>query len=266
MQVSDVKPISDAISGPVIKAYTAGGYGLVTVMVGVILLLVGGLLHSGPGYAIAAIGTAMIFAFLYFFYVHDVKRLRDVSRQITDNKELIDTVQLMAIEMTDLAHDLQALAFKHADDVAHVLTQVRSASRGLENLPVLSRVPGVKQLAAVADHPIVVRAEDLSSAIVRSTVATRQIIEDVKQALVRSDPALLKKYLQQVRELESEAQLLLEGRTAAANAATGDPLEDAGADYPDRLREHAALGTRARYDATLAQVPDIDPGRERDRP
>ncbi|HEX2081593.1 MAG TPA: hypothetical protein VHG08_28070 [Longimicrobium sp.] len=216
--LSEVKPLSDAISHPVISAYKAGGYGLAAASMGVILLIAGGILgpHSLIGYVIAALGAALIVTFLVFFYVHDVRRLRQVNRQITANRELIDTVQLMALEMTELAYNLQSLAFKHADVMAQLLTQVRSVVHGIQTIPFVGDMPGLRQIISVADHPVVLRADDLSKSIVQSTVAARKVIDDVRRALVESDPALLKQYLEQVRQLDAGAQRLLAGCTGEA--------------------------------------------------
>ena len=224
-EVLNVKPLADAISKPIIDVYTAGGNGLVTVLLGTVLLLSGtALAPKTIGYLIAALGAVMIGIFLYFFYVRDVKQLRDIHRTISANSELINTVQLMAIEMTGLAYELQSLAFKHADDVAKLVTEFRAAAHGVEQIPFVANLPGIRAITAAADHPVMVRAEDFSAAIVRSTNTAKQIIEDVKTALVDSDPRLLKKYLDDVRELEEGTRRLLSSTQEAARL-TGPKLQ-----------------------------------------
>lgn len=62
----------------------------------------------------------------------------------------------------------------------------------------------------MAYNKYVVKAEDLSKSTVMTTVSAKSVIEDVKTALVNSDPALLKKYLIQVQELDPRAKDLLQ--------------------------------------------------------
>lgn len=198
---SAIKPLSEAISGPIIKAYRAGGFGLVFVFIGTLLLLVALFFGGGLiGDVIGILGCLMILTVLYLFYFQSIKPLKDINERIQRNQELIDTVQETAIQMTDLAYDLQALAFKHADEVAHLITQSR------QTLQMLSNVPGIGKLA---DNKYVVKAEDLSASIVKTTGSAKSTIEDIKTALVESNPALLKKYLKQVEELDLMTKELL---------------------------------------------------------
>jgi hypothetical protein len=54
-----------------------------------------------------------------------------------------------------------------------------------------------------------VRASDLSSAIVRTTELAKTVIEEVGSALAKSDPAALKKYVNQIGQLNDEVRGLL---------------------------------------------------------
>lgn len=210
-QVSEVKPLSDALSEPLVKAYKAGGYGLVFIFSGTILLLIA--LFSGEGilrYLVGIIGALMILAVLALFYFQDIKKLVDVNKNISKNEELINTVQETAIYMTDLAYTLQALAFKNADELATTLTEVRTTVKYVTSMPLLSSIPGVENIGKIADNCYVVKAEDLSKSIVATTTTAKTIIEDVKTALIKSNPTLLKKYLEQVKNMDLQAQKLLE--------------------------------------------------------
>jgi hypothetical protein len=135
-KVPVVKPLSEALSEPLVKAYKVGGYGLVFVFAGTMLLLVA--LFFGDGilrYFLGALGALMILAVLGLFYFQDIKKHIDVNRNIQKNQELINTVQETAIEMTDLAYTLRALAFKNANELATALTQVRSSVKDVTATP-----------------------------------------------------------------------------------------------------------------------------------
>jgi len=210
-KVPDIKPLSEALSEPLVKAYKVGGYGLVFVFAGTMLLLVA--LFFGEGilrYFVGVLGALMILAVLGLFYFQDIKKLVDANKNIQKNQELIDTVQETAIQMTDLAYTLQALAFKNADEIATVLTQVRSRVKDVAAIPLLSNIPGVEQIGKIVDNRYVVKAEDLSKSIVATTATTKTVIEDVKTALIQSNPIQLKKYLDSLKRMDIAAKKLLE--------------------------------------------------------
>lgn len=210
-KVPDIKPLSEALSEPLVKAYKVGGYGLVFVFAGTMLLLVA--LFFGEGilrYFVGVLGALMILAVLGLFYFQDIKKLVDVNENIQKNQELIDTVQETAIQVTDLAYTLQALAFKNADEIATVLTQVRSRVKDVAAIPLLSNIPGVEQIGKIVDNRYVVKAEDLSKSIVATTATTKTVIEDVKTALIQSNPTQLKKYLDNLKRMDIAAKKLLE--------------------------------------------------------
>lgn len=207
----DIKPLSEALSDPIVKAYSVGGYGLVFVFAGTLLLLIA--LFFGQGifhYFVGVLGALMILAVLALFYFQDIKKLVDVNRNIRRNEELINTVQETAIQMTDLAYTLQSLAFKNADELATVLTQLRTNIKDATSIPLLSSIPGVEQIGNIADSQYVVKAESLSRSIVSTTETAKTVIEDIKTALIQSNPAQLKKYLERLRSMDLQAKKLLE--------------------------------------------------------
>jgi hypothetical protein len=207
---SDVKPLADAIAIPILKAYKAGGLGLVFVFTGTFLLLVALFFGAGVSrYIVAVVGTCMIFLVLVFFYLQDIRKLQQAHERIEYNRDLVNTIQQTAIEMTDLAYTLQALAFKHADEVTLLLDTFRELLQNVEAIPLVSSMPGMYRLVRLADHPYVMKAEHLSSAIVNTTEAAKVVIEDLRNALIKSDPTLLRKYLAEIQEIEIKTKALL---------------------------------------------------------
>jgi uncharacterized membrane protein YcjF (UPF0283 family) len=153
---SEIIPLSDAISSPIIKAYKAGGLGLTFIFIGTFLLLAALFFHQGSwiSYLSATLGTLMILAVLYLFYIKDIRQLQELSQKINRNKELIDTIQKAAIEMTDLSYELQALAFKYSNEVASELSQIRPIVREIKDLPLISHLPGIDKLRCQTSQKI----------------------------------------------------------------------------------------------------------------
>lgn len=208
---TDIKPLSEALSEPIVRAYKVGGYGLAFVFAGTLLLIIS--LFFGQDifrYVISGIGSLMILTVLALFYFQDIKRLKDISDDIKENKDLIDTVQETAIQMTELSSTLQSLAFKNADQIASVVTFVRKNAKSVKSASILTNIPGLHQLVNVSDNQYIVRAEDLSKSIVNTTSRAKAIIDDINMALVKSDPKLLKKYLILVKKINIDARKLLE--------------------------------------------------------
>jgi hypothetical protein len=113
-------------------------------------------------YLLAGVGILLIFPVLILFYFRDIKKLSQINKSIKHNKNMIDTVQNTAIEMTELANNLQALAFKYANEVSDIITSVHSyvqmttdirntVKDALHNA-LLVKVPGVAQLKKVVDN------------------------------------------------------------------------------------------------------------------
>lgn len=207
-----IKPLSDAIASPIMKAYRAGGFGLVLIFVGTLLLLATMFFGQGlPRYIVAIVGTLMIFSVLILFYFQDIKKLKQASKSIDLNAELVDTIQQTAIEMTDLASHLQSLAFKHAEEVASLINQLRERLSHIQSLPLLSGIPGIEKIAAVSENRHVVRASDLAASIVKSTESAKEVIQEVRISLVECDPKRLTKYLAELRTLDEKTKMLLSG-------------------------------------------------------
>lgn len=199
--VPDFKPLSEAIFEPVNKAYKAGGFGLAFLTSGAFLMLIGFLLSDrGPlTYLLVGTGFLLIISTCLLFYLKDIRPLMKIQTHIEENTELLDAIQRSALEMTELASDLQALAFKHASQVSAVIQVIRPQIRAL---PVVGKL---------ADSDALLTADTLSANIVQTTRKAKQIIHDIEDALTKADPTCLKKYLVELKELRTEIEDLLAG-------------------------------------------------------
>lgn len=199
MSKEPIKLLSDAIFSPTSKAYKAGGLGLAFLSLGALLMVAAFLLPGRGivGYFLVGTGFLLVALTCLLFLFKDVLPLFRVRQGIEENRELLDAVQAMALQVTELASELQSLAFKHASTVATVLQEMRPLVR---NLPVVGRF---------ADSNSVVRVDSLSSAIVDYTNRAKSIINDVENALLRSDPRGLKKYISDLTALRGQLTEIL---------------------------------------------------------
>lgn len=198
---SEFKRFSDAISDPLIKAYRAGGFGLALLTVGAILMLTA-FFWNGPAvirYIVLLIGAVLTFFVLAYVYFKEFPRVRRASASVAANKDMIDAIQQSAIELTGIASDLQALAFKNANQIAEVLTLAR---------PLIRKIP---LLGQAADSETMAKAEGLSRLIVTSTQNARQLIADLQQALVEANPKYLRAHLEDLKRYRAEVNRMLLG-------------------------------------------------------
>ena len=194
-----IKPLSDAIFSPVSKAYKAGGFGLAFLTLGAFLMLVAFFLPERKllSYLVLGIGLVLIILPCILFFAQDVRPLFAAQRSIQTNRELIDAVQRAALQATEMASDLQALAFKNATAVASAMQLVRPQ---LRQIPILGKI---------ADSEIMGRTDKLSAAIVDYTGKAKRVIADLERSLVQSDPHAITKYIQEIAGLRVEIKELL---------------------------------------------------------
>jgi hypothetical protein len=196
--VVEIKPLSDALAEPLTKAYKVGGFGLAFLVLGAIFLAASAVSPRGPlSYVIAAVGFFLIVVPCYYFYVKSIRPIASKRREVQRSRELIDSVQSAALEMTYAAYELQSLAYKYADDVANLLRVARPA---METIPFLKRI---------ADSPQFDRADWFTSSVVTITERSQRVITDIQRALIESDPTALKRYLDELKTVRGELKELL---------------------------------------------------------
>lgn len=198
-ELPKLESLSEAVAAPIEKAYRAGGLGLSLLTLGAILMLAAYFTESKSVISLALLGTGtlLIFTVILYFYLSEMNKLVHAKSKIRENKELVDAVQQTAIEATQLSLHLQALAFKHADQMARIIQTVRPLMKGL---PLVGKF---------ADNSGLVRAQDLSVAIVETTETLNEIVGDLQSALISSDPRGLKKYLARLEAYKDTVQEVL---------------------------------------------------------
>lgn len=193
-----VKALSDAIIEPITKAYRVGGFGLSFLLLGAIMLLAAALIPIGYFmYPLALIGFVLVVIPCYFFYVKEIRPISKAQRSLARSSDVIDTVQAAALQITGLAYDLQSLAFRYATEIETAIKIIR---------PQIRIVPGIGK---IADLPLMRETENLAGRIVSSTRGIDHVVSNVKQALIDSDPKLLKVYIEDMKRIGADLEALL---------------------------------------------------------
>ena len=207
---NSIKPLSEAISIPIIKAYRVGGFGLVFIFIGTLLLLTAFLFNTNfVSYLSAGVGTLLILVVLLFFYFQSIRPLMQFSQTIQLNRATIDAVQTTAIQLTELISDLQSLAFKHAEEIASIISQLKEALQTINNIPGIAFIPGAENIKLLGESDYVLKTDELATSIIKLTKSAKNTIEEIKTALIQSNPELLAKYLSQLKDLDARIVLLL---------------------------------------------------------
>ena len=196
---------------PIVKGYQVGGMALALILVGTALLLTA--VVSGRGavtYICASVGAIIILAILSRLYFVDMKKARNLRDSMKDNEELLNSIQDTAIQMTELSSHLQSLAFKHADKIGPVVTQIRNTVKLVTDIPLVGNTEIGKKVAGLADHEKVKNAEQLSHDIVEYTEAAKEVIEDIKIALTQLDPEPIKEYSKKIESIDEKLKKILQ--------------------------------------------------------
>ena len=196
---------------PIVKGYKVGGMALALILVGTALLLTA--VVSGRGavtYICASVGAIIILAILSRLYFVDMKKAKNLRDSMKDNEELLNSIQDTAIQMTELSSHLQSLAFKHADKIGPVVTQVRNTVKLVTDIPLVGNTEIGKKVAGLADHEKVKNAEQLSHDIVEYTEAAKEVIEDIKIALTQLDPEPIREYSKKIESIDEKLKKILQ--------------------------------------------------------
>jgi hypothetical protein len=143
------------------------------------------------------VGAFLTFFVVAYVYFKEFPRVQQARASVAANKDMIDAIQQSAIELTSIASDLQALAFKNANQIAEFLTMAR---------PLIRSIP---LLGSVADSEAMTKAEGLSRLIVTTTQNAQRVITDLQQALIEANPKYLKAHLGDLKRYRDEVNRML---------------------------------------------------------
>lgn len=208
---SPVKLLSEALSGPIIKAHQEGGLALVFILIGTILML--GAFFFGLsifGIASLVIGALIIIVIVSFFYFQSIRPLQRLNAQIKRNQEIIDTVQSYALKMAEMTRDFNKLTIYYVNDAVGIITRYQQISDLV--IPIIQRfprVPGSSKIVELVDNKYVIKTDALSRSILLTTHEAEEIIDRIHRALHDAELGPLKEYLAQVQYLDQKLKGIL---------------------------------------------------------
>ena len=190
-----VTRLTDSIAKSLDRLYKTGGFALAFGFAGIILMLSANLFGKDLSLARLLIGALLTFACFGFFLYSTVRGNARATKAIRDNKEAIDAVQDISIELTRLVNTLQAHGFKNLDRINKALNAA---------IPMLKQIPLVG--GKLEEHGLG-DANLISQVLVDNTQRIERIVADVEDALVNADHEKLHEYS---RELSSAVVSLRE--------------------------------------------------------
>jgi hypothetical protein len=197
--------LSDAIIEPITRAYRVGGFGLAFLLLGTIMILLGVIISARDfAYPLAFVGLLLVVISCYFFYVKEIRPVSVARKSAVRNEEMIDTVQAVAIEVTNLTLVLQALAFKHAGQIVEGLEAAR---------PQIKAIP---LIGDTIDDRLLAKTDELARTIVTTTGTVQVVVANIQEALIYSDAKRLREYLQDVKRMEAQVSAVLASPTLRA--------------------------------------------------
>jgi len=176
---TEVTMLSEIISRPLEILFKVGGLTLVFIFIGSLSML-GGYLYNENYLSVwlFTTGASIVFVCLGLFSFSQLYGPIKARRLLKKNKELIDSVQDITIKLTESLSDIQALMFKHTEQVGRIL---ETAAPLLHEIPLLSKVDFYN-------------AQNINRIIVDATDKSQKVINDVRQALITCKVEHLRQY------------------------------------------------------------------------
>lgn len=218
------RPLADALAAPLLGAYRAGGFGLAFLLLGATILAGAGFADRGPvTYVLLGIGILLVLIPCYFFFIKEIRPIDRARKAVASNEELINELQQAAVSTAQLGLMLQSVVYKHSRDVNAVLSTTRSQLR---------RIPfGLAR--QLADQPALVNADALAVGVVSFSERVEDVLREINAAIVESDAARLRKYVDEADKLKASIRAFLAARNElAVGAADGIEEDEPGAPMP----------------------------------
>jgi hypothetical protein len=159
------------------------------------------------------VGVFIVLVLVFFFYFQSIKPLQYMAAQIARNKEIVNTIQESAIQMADLASNLNKLTITHVGEVADFIVQYQQTAEGtiphIQRLVEQLRIPNAHKIGEIVDNKYVLKEKALLASILLITHGTEEALGKIRLALSKSDLEPLKEYQVQVEELDQKLRELL---------------------------------------------------------
>jgi uncharacterized protein Yka (UPF0111/DUF47 family) len=189
MPEQQVVRFTEALSGSLDKLFKTGGFALAFGFAGIIMMLGAKLFGQNESQLLIIIGAVLTFSCLGFFLYTTLKSNKEASKAISDNKEAIDAVQDIAIQLTQLTSTAQSYSFKNLEMVNRVLN---AAS------PVLKSIPGLGDKVSQYGLDDVTT---ISKNIVENSERIETAVKEIENALINADHRKLREYAHELSEI-----------------------------------------------------------------
>jgi hypothetical protein len=150
---------------------------------------------------------------IFLFYLQSIRPLQRTETQIKTNEEIVNTVQASAIDLVDLADELNRLTLAHVGEVTDFIVQYQQIAEetlpSVQQVAKLLKIPGADKIGKLVNNKYVLQEKALLASILLTADKTKEILENVKDALSQSEMEPLKVYQGQVKELSQNVRELL---------------------------------------------------------
>lgn len=188
----NVTKFSDSLTSSLTSLYQVGGLVLVFIFIGVITMIIGNFSSSAVSNWIFAVGVTITICCLGLFVYTQVSGPVKAAHSLRDNKETLDAIQGIALELTRTTSALQSLTFKHMKEIDRILQTA---------VPMLSGIPFINHKMAelgVSD------AHNVSRIIVETSTSVETIVRDIEDALVNANSSKLRVYVDDLARLTTD--------------------------------------------------------------
>jgi hypothetical protein len=186
MDDQNISRFTESLSKSVDSLFKTGGFALAFGFSGIVMILGAKLLGQEESTLIIVIGAVLTFSCLGFFLYTTLKGNSEVTTAIKDNREAIDAVQDISIQLTRLVNVAQAYSFKNINKINNAL---KIAAPALKLIPFLGDKISVYELD---------NAGLISQSIVENSERIEQLVNDIESALINADHSKLKEYSKEV--------------------------------------------------------------------
>lgn len=189
MADQEIVRFTDTFSEAIKKLFMAGGFALAFGFAGIIMILGAKIFGQSDSIILIIIGSILTFSCLGFFLFSTITGDLATKKVLSDNKELMDAIQDLSIQLTKLVSIAQSYSFKNIE-------KINDAS----NLA----IPKIKALPFIGDKVSEYGLDNaalISQTIVDSGEKIDIIVNEIQQSLIEGDHSKLKDYSKELANL-----------------------------------------------------------------
>lgn len=191
MPEQKITRFTDSLSSAVEKLYKAGGFALAFGFSGIVLILGAKIFGQEQAPWIIALGAILTFICLGFFLYTTLRGNKEITKSIRDNKEAVDAVQDISLQLTKLTNTAQAYSFKNIEKINKTLEIA---------IPKLQAIPF---LGDKIEEYGLNKVGSISKLIVENSEKVENLVSDIEQAIINADHKKLKTYSKDLANLVS---------------------------------------------------------------